>query len=69
MDFGAEMDGYHSDMTRTVAVGYVSDEMAVVYDTVLRAQASALETLKPGAECAAADAAARAIISGAGFGE
>ncbi|HCC34495.1 MAG TPA: aminopeptidase P family protein, partial [Ruminococcaceae bacterium] len=57
------------DMTRTVAVGYVSDEMTAVYGTVLRAQRSALKTLKPGADCAAADAAAREIISKAGFGE
>ncbi len=69
MDFGAQVDGYHADMTRTVAVGSVSDEMADVYDTVLRAQLSALAALKPGTDCAAVDAAARQVIRDAGFGE
>ena len=43
MDFGAEVDGYRSDMTRTVAVGEVSDEQAKIYDIVLDAQMKALE--------------------------
>ena len=38
MDFGCKVDGYCCDMTRTVAVGYVTDEMRTVYETVLQAQ-------------------------------
>lgn len=69
MDFGAVFDGYHSDMTRTVAVGYASDEMKKVYETVLSAQMNALKELKSGLSCKAADGAARSVIENAGFGE
>ncbi len=69
MDFGAVCDGYHSDMTRTVAIGGVTDEMRRVYDTVLRAQAAALDALRPGATTAEIDAAARDVITAAGYGE
>lgn len=69
MDFGAVVDGWHSDMTRTVAVGSVSEEQRQVYDTVLRAQLAALETLHAGASCVACDAAARYVIAQAGYGD
>ena len=69
MDFGAVVDGYHSDMTRTVALGYVSDEQKHVYDTVLKAQQAALSTLKAGVSCVKGDAAARDIIAAAGYGK
>lgn len=69
MDFGAVVDGYHSDMTRTVAVGFVTDEQREVYDTVLRAQQSSLDVIKAGIPCADADRAARDVISAAGYGE
>lgn len=69
MDFGAVYEGYHSDMTRTVAVGFVSDEQRLVYDTVLKAQNEALSVIKSGISCKAADEAARNIIDCAGFGE
>lgn len=69
MDFGAVYEGYHSDMTRTVAVGFVSDEQRFVYDTVLKAQNKALNIIKSGVGCKAADAAARNIIEDAGFGK
>jgi Xaa-Pro aminopeptidase len=69
MDFGAVFDGYHSDMTRTVAVGDVSRKHREVYNTVLNAQKAALEAIKEGVACAAADAAARDIITAAGYGE
>ncbi len=69
MDFGAVVDGYHSDMTRTVAVGAVSDEQRLVYDTVLRAQQAALETLRADLPCCDGDAAARRVIEAAGYGE
>lgn len=68
MDFGVVIDGYHSDMTRTVAVGFVTEEQRHVYDTVLRAQRAALSVLKPGLSCVQGDAAARDIIAAAGYG-
>lgn len=69
MDFGAVVNGYHSDMTRTVAVGEVTEEQRKVYETVLTAQKSALEILKSGLDCCQADKAARQIIEDAGYGE
>ncbi len=69
MDFGAVYKGYHSDMTRTVAVGNVSDEQKKIYDIVLKAQQNALSVLKSGLSCAEADKAARGIIEDAGYGE
>lgn len=69
MDFGAVVDGYHSDMTRTVALGAVSDEQQRVYDTVLNAQLTALGALKDGLPCAEGDAAARRVIEKAGYGD
>ncbi len=69
MDFGAVVDGYHSDMTRTIAMGAVSEEQQRVYDTVLRAQTEALGILKAGLLCAEGDAAARRVIESAGYGE
>lgn len=48
MDFGCVYEGYCSDMTRTVAVGRVSDEQRAVYDVVLKAQRAACEAIRPG---------------------
>lgn len=69
MDFGAVVNGYHSDMTRTVAVGEVTEEQKLVYETVLTAQRSALAILKAGLDCCEADKAARQVIEDAGYGE
>ncbi len=69
MDYGAVVDGYHSDMTRTVAVGFVSDKQSEVYETVLTAQKKSLESLKAGVSGFDADAAARNVIKSAGYGE
>jgi len=69
MDFGAVVNGLHSDMTRTVAIGACSDEAREVYETVLRAQQAALQIAAPGVTCAALDAAARDVIKEAGYGE
>ncbi len=69
MDFGAVYNGYHSDMTRTVAVGYATDKMQLVYNTVLNAQLSAEKPVKSGVKCADVDKAAREVIAEAGFGE
>ena len=48
MDYGAVVDGYHSDMTRTVAVGEISSKQSEIYETVLSAQKKGLEVLKAG---------------------
>lgn len=69
MDFGAVYNGYHSDMTRTVAAGCVTREQEEVYNTVLSAQTAALELIKAGVTGRQADAAARDIIEKAGYGE
>lgn len=69
LDFGAVVDGYHSDMTRTVAIGEVSEEMKKVYATVLEAQTKALDALKDGITGVEADKIARDIIEDAGYGK
>ncbi len=69
MDYGAVINGYHSDMTRTVAVGEVGDEQVKIYNTVLQAQLKALSVLKAGIKCADADAAARDLIKAEGYGD
>lgn len=69
MDYGAVCGGYHSDMTRTVAVGYATDEMKKVYNTVLSAQSAAFELMKPGVPCTDVDKAGRDVIENAGYGE
>ncbi len=69
MDFGAVYKGYHSDMTRTVAVGKISAEQRKIYEIVLSAQKASLESLKKGLSCKDADAATRDIIKNAGYGD
>ncbi len=68
-DFGASYRGYLSDMTRTVAVGRVSDEQKKVYATVLEAQLAGLAAIAPGTVCSAVDKVSRDIIAAAGYGE
>lgn len=67
MDFGAVVGGYRSDMTRTVAVGAVSEEQRKVYDTVLAAQTASIDAIKAGLVCKDIDKIARDIIYGAGY--
>ena len=67
MDFGAKYDGYCADMTRTVVIGKADSEMKRLYDTVLRAQKSALEIYREGVGCYELDKCARDIIYGAGY--
>ena len=62
MDTGALLDGYHSDMTRTVALGQVSEEQKAVYDTVLKAHLAVIDQVKPGMPCCEVDKIARDII-------
>ena len=68
MDFGAVVDGYHSDMTRTVALGSCTPEMREIYEIVLQAQLASLSVMRPGTLCKDADAAARDVITAAGYG-
>ena len=67
MDFGAIVGGYCSDMTRTVAIGSVSDEQRLVYETTLKAQLAAIDAIKAGKVCGDIDKIARDIIYDAGF--
>ena len=69
MDFGVLYKGYCSDMTRTVAVGFATDEMKKVYDTVLQAQLAGIAATKAGVTGKSVDAAARQVIEDAGYGQ
>ena len=69
MDFGCKCGGYCSDMTRTVAVGHVTEEMDTVYHTVLQAQLAGIAVTKAGVPGKSIDAAARKVIEDAGYGE
>ena len=68
MDYGCVYEGYCSDMTRTVAVGSISDKMKEIYDIVLNAQVSAEKAIKAGITGADADKVARDIIEKSGYG-
>ena len=68
MDFGVIYQDYCSDMTRTVALGYATDEMKTVYDTVLKAQLAGIAVTKAGMTGKEIDGAARKIIADAGYG-
>ena len=67
MDFGARVDGYCSDMTRTVVLGRATPEMKRIYDTVLTAQEKAIAAVRGGVPCSAVDAAARTHIDACGY--
>jgi len=69
MDFGVVYKDYCSDMTRTVALGYATDEMKKVYETVLQAQLAGIAITKAGVTGQAIDGAARKVIADAGYGE
>ena len=69
LDFGVLYGGYCSDMTRTVAVGYATEEMRQVYETVLKAQLAGIEATKAGVLGKDVDGAARKVIEQAGYGE
>jgi Xaa-Pro aminopeptidase len=69
MDYGAVVNGYRSDMTRTVCIGKPTDKMREIYDTVLNAQLTALDLIKEGVKCAAMDTSARSVITDAGYGD
>lgn len=69
VDCGAVVDGYCSDMTRTVACGEPGPAMRAAYEVVLAGQRAAIEGLVPGMSGRDADALARAVIDAAGLGE
>ena len=69
MDFGAVVEGYCGDMTRTIAVGHVSEKQREVYDVVLRSQLAGLDACRAGVRCRDVDAVSRNIIKDAGYGE
>lgn len=69
MDFGCIYRGYCSDMTRTVAVGYATEEMERIYQTVLEAQRAGIASARAGITGQALDGVAREIITDAGYGK
>ncbi len=68
-DFGATVNGYVSDITRTVVVGKATSRQKKVYQTVFKAQAAAIRKMKPGVLGKTVDAAARNLITKAGYGK
>lgn len=69
IDFGALVEGYHSDMTRTFMVGEMSDTQHRMYAVVQEAQAAGVAAVRPGTETVAVDAACREVIAEAGWAE
>jgi len=69
IDWGCEVDGYHSDMTRTFILGRAGERAKEIYQLVLEAQRRALSGIKPGMSCGQADALARDYLTAAGYGE
>ncbi len=68
VDWGARVDGYISDLTRTFAIGEVDEEFTKIARIVLQANEAGRAAGKPGVPCAAVDAAARQVIENAGYG-
>jgi Xaa-Pro aminopeptidase len=69
MDMGAAIDGYHSDLTRTICVGGPDQKFNEIYGIVLEAQVAAEQSLRPGMTGKEADNIARKVIEEAGYGE
>jgi len=69
IDFGGIFDGYATDMTRTIALGKISEQQKQIYDIVYKAQHEAAAAVKPGLPVNEVDAVARNIIKDAGYGE
>ncbi len=68
IDDGCFVEGYQSDMSRSFVLGKATDKQKKVFDIVHKAQAAALAAARPGVQCQAIDAAARNVITAAGFG-
>ena len=69
IDLGAMVDGYNSDLTRTICAGRPDDKFKEIYDIVLEAQLTAERNIRPGMQGKQADAIARKVIEEAGYGE
>lgn len=69
IDFGATVDGYHSDMTRTMPVSDLSDTQERMFDVVRRAQAAGVERVAAGVSCRAVDETCRTVIDEAGWAD
>ncbi len=69
LDFGAKWDGYHSDMTRTVAFGDPPNELRKIHDLVREAQRSGIAAIHAGVTGGEVDRAARSVIEAAGYGD
>lgn len=69
IDFGAKLDGWCSDTTRTICVGKPDDEMVRIYETVLNAQLAGIAAAKAGVRGSVVDGAARRVIDDAGYGK
>lgn len=68
IDGGCKVEGYSSDISRTFVLGKPTQRMKDVFEVELAAQTAALRVARPGLPCEAVDAAARKVISDAGFG-
>jgi Xaa-Pro dipeptidase len=68
VDGGCTVDGYQSDITRTTTFGPASARQTEIWNLEKKAQAAAFAVVKPGVPCEAVDAAARKVITDAGFG-
>ena len=68
IDTGCQVEGYHSDITRTYAFGTVDAEVHAIFETEQVAQRAAFEAVRPGVSCESVDAAARAVLERAGLG-
>ncbi len=69
IDVGCCLEGYCSDMTRTIFLGEPDERFSKIYSVVLAAQQAALEQVGPGVTCAQLDKIARDVVQAAGFGE
>ena len=69
IDFGAVVEGYHADMTRTLAFGTLASEMRKMYDVVREAQQAGVDAVRAGATGTQVDTAARSVIEAAGYGD
>lgn len=69
LDFGAKVDGYCSDMTRTIAYGEISTKQAQAYNAVLEAHMAVLNSIKANMRCCDCDKIARDVLTNAGYGE
>ena len=69
IDWGTELDGYLSDLTRMIVTGKPTAKFVKIYETVLKAQLAAIRRIKPGVKASVVDGAARKVISDAGFGK